>query len=583
MQNKCLASVTSKRERDETALGERQFWIGGTFDGNWTWTDGETWEATSWDSGSGYPKQESKNTKLVLYESGLWRNYPPKARFPFVCKATVMVTGVQNRTFEYTADDLKNTRNITVQWKYQFPGKDVLAKWENPKRGTGFNISWHWKNMDVNQQDEKSGEEIWKISNPEVKAVFTDDNVNFVAFVNMAQQALEDNMDHLSMMEHLKGHIVSYKLGYRTGECQFGQTKKKDSFLKFHAMFNITYDETIYGNISTFALKNGFELYSTLLHCPDHKHMDLFLQEFFSSLSSPRELLQGASNVINSGILTDPVNIEHLNHFCKGMQSILGVTLKDVLSKTLSSDEINILRKREYPFLVYNQISGASEKGIQNGRRKDFMAELSSHPVHLKSMNGTVLHSAFIPFCAYKTDLLLLGEHIDGLDYPVCNKFTPTVLDGQLCYTLDISSALPDVESLDGKEGELTLLLDYNKERSVKPSKLEKAEKGSSKRILTIEEAETDIEQEARIFIHTLKPFSGHGAGSYKMSSLKRIYATEDFLNLPPSERGCTNTDKQRCLTETYLQQKRRNCSCIPWEFPQATGSQKVYDFKAYC
>ena len=36
-----LASVVSWRERDELmTLGEKQLWIGGTFDGNWTWTDG---------------------------------------------------------------------------------------------------------------------------------------------------------------------------------------------------------------------------------------------------------------------------------------------------------------------------------------------------------------------------------------------------------------------------------------------------------------------------------------------------------------------------------------------------------------
>ena len=205
------------------------------------------------------------------------------------------------------------------------------------------------------------------------------------------------------------------------------------------------------------------------------------------------------------------------------------------------------------------------------------MRELSFHPVLLKSKSNATLPSAFIPFCAYKTDLLMLGEHIEGIDFPVCNKFTPTVLDGQLCYTLDVNSALPDEDTLDGKEGGLTLFLDYNKERSAKPKgSYNAADRKSNTRYITVEETQTDIEQEARIFIHTLKPFSGYGAGSYKMSSLKQIYATEDFLKLPTSERGCTNTDKQRCLTEVYLQQKRQHCKCVPWEFPQASKSSKV-------
>ena len=135
---------------------------------------------------------------------------------------------------------------------------------------------------------------------------------------------------------------------------------------------------------------------------------------------------------------------------------------------------------------------------------------------------------------------------------------------------------MPDVESLDGKEGELTLLLDYNKERSVKPQRTHNVKNGSSKMYLTVEEVETDMEQEARIFIHTLKPFSGHGAGRYKMSSLKKIQATEDFLELPIRDRGCTNTDEQHCLMQAYMEQKKQNCNCIPWEFPRGTTSQEV-------
>ena len=35
-----------------------------------------------------------------------------------------------------------------------------------------------------------------------------------------------------------------------------------------------------------------------------------------------------------------------------------------------------------------------------------------------------------------------LGEYTGNLSFPVCNKFQPTVQDGQLCYELDIASVL---------------------------------------------------------------------------------------------------------------------------------------------
>ena len=81
----------------------------------------------------------------------------------------VKMTGVQNRTWEYTGDKLKNTEKIIVQWKYHFPGKDVLAKWERPRR-TGFNIAWYVLD-EKGQQKEivTSGEEKWT-SNFDLKA-----------------------------------------------------------------------------------------------------------------------------------------------------------------------------------------------------------------------------------------------------------------------------------------------------------------------------------------------------------------------------------------------------------------------------
>ena len=108
--------------------------------------------------------------------------------------------GVQSRTWEYTADDLKDVRKITVQWKYKFPGKDVLARWERPKR-TGFSVTWHLedeKGQTTNVSEEE--EELWG-EKLDVEAMFATENVNFVAFVNMAEQAKEGGTEHESMMK----------------------------------------------------------------------------------------------------------------------------------------------------------------------------------------------------------------------------------------------------------------------------------------------------------------------------------------------------------------------------------------------
>ena len=32
----------------------------------------------------------------------------------------------------------------------------------------------------------------------------------------------------------------------------------------------------------------------------------------------------------------------------------------------------------------------------------------------------------------------IMGEYVDGLNFPICNAFKPKILDGELCYALDL-------------------------------------------------------------------------------------------------------------------------------------------------
>merc|ERR1711963_510567 len=128
------------------------------------------------------------------------------------------------------------------------------------------------------------------------------------------------------------------------------------------------------------------------------------LQAFFISQKSPRALLQGTANVINSDILVNPVNIEHLHQFCQMLQKALNIELMNVLLKTLSSNDTLALKQNHHPFLSFKHNMARKED-----KKELSMKELSSHPVHLKSKNAP---SAFIPFCAYNIDLLALGAYI---------------------------------------------------------------------------------------------------------------------------------------------------------------------------
>ena len=65
---------------------------------------------------------------------------------------------------------------------------------------------------------------------------------------------------------------------------------------------------------------------------------------------------------------------------------------------------------------------------------------LSLHPVHLTpDEEGKLPPSALVPFCSYQGDDDLLGQERPELDnLIICDKFKPTILEGQLCYSLDI-------------------------------------------------------------------------------------------------------------------------------------------------
>ena len=93
-----------------------------------------------------------------------------------------------------------------------------------------------------------------------------------------------------------------------------------------------------------------------------------------------------------------------------------------------------------------------------------YIQSLSNHPVHVKDSLGKMNPSAFIPFCEFGGNMSVMGETIDQFEFPVCNKFKPRVLGGQLCYYVDVNEFKDQVQADKIKNG-LIMLIDYNEER----------------------------------------------------------------------------------------------------------------------
>ena len=178
------------------------------------------------------------------------------------------------------------------------------------------------------------------------------------------------------------------------------------------------------------------------------------------------------------------------------------------------------------------------------------------HPLHLTSGWS----SAFIPFCAYKTDLNFSGKSptLDGTTFSVCTSFLPTILEGHLCYKLSLNKT-----SGKGKKYELMVLLDYNEDRSLQAFSNGTKAAVSSNRTLDFDTAVGNLQgSKAKVQINTLSPYIGFGGGIYKMSVVKRMTAKEDFLKMDLKDRKCEVELYEDCRTRKLF----KECNCVPWE-----------------
>lgn len=178
--------------------------------------------------------------------------------------------------------------------------------------------------------------------------------------------------------------------------------------------------------------------------------------------------------------------------------------------------------------------------------------KLSLHPVHLiPDKEGNIPPSALIPFCSYQGDFSLLGHQLPELgNITTCDKFEPRVLDGQLCYTLDVTM-LAKKQTRSGKTNGLFILLDPN------PYSFDAPE--------TSREDSTTKHQSFKVFIHTLAQHTSIGPGSYGMTALKKMTHTKSFEHLPGHQKKCLVHNREECQTKTYLDQVENDCKCIPW------------------
>ena len=168
--------------------------------------------------------------------------------------------------------------------------------------------------------------------------------------------------------------------------------------------------------------------------------------------------------------------------------------------------------------------------------------EVSFHPPHLEDSKGRLLPKALIPFCSYQG--IMMGKKLGNFTF--CDKFKPSVLNGQLCYSLNLSQVTSS-KSIDGQQNSLVIVLDQ-------PSGFGLS--GKEKSLATIH-------------LDRIGGYTKNKDGKYHMTALKKMTGTDAFMALSNSEKRCQADSYQDCRTRHFFAAVEQECNCIPFKFAQ--------------
>ena len=184
--------------------------------------------------------------------------------------------------------------------------------------------------------------------------------------------------------------------------------------------------------------------------------------------------------------------------------------------------------------------------------------QVSFHPPHLIDSSGSLTPAALIPFCSYQTNTTLLGQTREDLPFTACSKFMPTFLEGQRCYSLNLS-ALDTGKTKPGKGAGLVIVVDIGVEKTGK-----KQNEESYENPLALANSEEDAGS-ARIYVNTLSSYTDYQAGSYALTALKKLTGTESFLKQADEAKKCRVETMEDCQARQYARRVLEKCGCVPW------------------
>ena len=189
--------------------------------------------------------------------------------------------------------------------------------------------------------------------------------------------------------------------------------------------------------------------------------------------------------------------------------------------------------------------------------------EVSLLPPHLIDSSGSLTPAALIPFCSYQANMNMLRGGKHGQTFTACSHFQPTVLEGQLCYSLNLT-AIGTEKTETGEGAGLVIMIDIGVQNT---DEFQSEDSNNNPLALSPSSAHAGS---ARIYLNTLSSFTDYRAGSYAMSSLKKMTGTASFLRQTNEEKKCRIETVEDCQARSYIGRVQEKCGCVPWAISSA-------------
>ena len=85
-------------------------------------------------------------------------------------------------------------------------------------------------------------------------------------------------------------------------------------------------------------------------------------------------------------------------------------------------------------------------------------------------------------------------------------------------------------------------------------------------------------ENDVRIHINTIKPFTDYGGGQYIVTSVKQMSTTPSFDNFPENVKKCQNRETtEDCSHKKLMAGAAEQCGCLPAIVNQFKNLQQVF------